>query len=241
MHAKGTLIAPATRMNQATRALIRYHDRREAGRVLADRLRHFAGRQDVIVLALPRGGVPVAFEVAQAIGAPLDVFMVRKLGLPGHPEFAMGAIASGGIRIMDDDVVRYYRIPAAAIDQIAGAEEQELHRRERAYRGTRPPVTLEDRIVILVDDGLATGSTMRAAVVAARRQLPSQIVVAAPVGARQACRALDQVADEIVCAMTPEPFRAVGLWYQSFEQTTDDEVRRLLADAAAAPAMKRSA
>ncbi|MGH9240550.1 MAG: phosphoribosyltransferase [Vicinamibacterales bacterium] len=187
------------------------------------------------------GGVPVAFEVATRIGAALDVFMVRKLGLPGHPEFAMGAIASGGIRTVDDDLVRYYRIPAAAVEQIARTELQELERRERAYRGARPPLSLEDRIVILVDDGLATGSTMRAAVIAVRRQLPSQIVVAVPVGARQPCRALDQVADEVVCAMSPEPFSAVGLWYQNFEQTTDDEVRRLLAAAAAAPPMTRSA
>lgn len=230
-------------MNHTTsiRVPLRYRDRREAGRALADRLRHFAGRQDVIVLALPRGGVPVAFEVAKAIGATLDVFMVRKLGLPGHPEFAIGAIASGGIRTLDDDLVRYYRIPAATVEQLARAEQQELERRERVYRGARPPLVLEDRTVILVDDGLATGSTMRAAVIAVRRQLPSQIVVAAPVGARQACRALDQVADEVVCAMTPEPFNAVGLWYQNFEQTTDDEVRYLLAAAAAAPAMKRSA
>lgn len=230
-------------MNHTTsiRVPLRYRDRREAGRALADRLRHFAGRQDVIVLALPRGGVPVAFEVAKAIGATLDVFMVRKLGLPGHPEFAIGAIASGGIRTLDDDLVRYYRIPAAAVEQLARAEQQELERRERVYRGARPPLVLEDRTVILVDDGLATGSTMRAAVIAVRRQLPSQIIVAAPVGARQACGALDQVADEVVCAMTPEPFRAVGLWYQHFEQTTDDEVRRLLAAAAAEPSMKRSA
>jgi predicted phosphoribosyltransferase len=230
-------------MNQLTaaRAPIRYRDRREAGRVLADRLRHFAGRQDVIVLALPRGGVPVAFEVATAIGADLDVFMVRKLGLPGHPEFAMGAIASGGIRTLDDDLVRYYRIPAAVVEEITRTEQWELERRERAYRGARPPLQLQDRIVILVDDGLATGSTMRAAVIAVRRQLPSQIVVAAPVGARQACDALDQVSDEVVCALTPEPFRAVGLWYQNFEQTTDDEVRRLLAAAAEVPSMKRSA
>ena len=225
----------------AIRVPLRYRDRREAGQVLADRLRHFAGRQDVIVLALPRGGVPVAFEVARRLGAALDVFMVRKLGLPGHPEFAMGAIASGGIRTLDDDIVRYYRIPAAAVEQIARAEQQELERRERAYRGARPPLALADRIVILVDDGLATGSTMRAAVIAVRRQLPSQIVVAVPVGARQACDALDQVADDIVCAMTPEPFRAVGLWYQNFEQTTDDDVRRLLAAAAGEPSMKRSA
>lgn len=193
------------------------------------------------MLALPRGGVPVAFEVAKAIGAGLDVFMVRKLGLPGHPEFAMGAIASGGIRTLDDDLVRYYRIPAAVVEEITRTEQWELERRERAYRGARPPLQLQDRIVILVDDGLATGSTMRAAVIAVRRQLPSQIVVAAPVGARQACDALDQVSDEVVCALTPEPFRAVGLWYQNFEQTTDDEVRRLLAAAAEAPSMKRSA
>jgi len=219
----------------------RYRDRREAGQVLADRLRHFAGRQDVIVLALPRGGVPVAFEVAKAIGATLDVFMVRKLGVPGHPEFAMGAIASGGVRILDDDLVRYYRIPAAAVEQIARVEQQELERREGLYRGARPPLSLEDRIVILVDDGLATGSTMRAAILAVRRRLPLQIVAAAPVGARQACGALDQVADEVVCPMTPEPFRAVGLWYQNFEQTTDEEVRWLLAAAAAQRSMKRSA
>ena len=225
----------------ATRAPIRYRDRREAGRVLADRLRQFAGRQDVVVLALPRGGVPVAFEVAKAIGAALDVFMVRKIGLPGHPEFAIGAIASGGIRTLDEDLLRYYRIPAAVVEQIARAEQQELERRERAYRGARPPLALEDRVVILVDDGLATGSTMRAAVIAVRRELPSQIIVAAPVGARQACRALDQVADEVVCAMTPEPFNAVGRWYQYFEQTTDDEVRHLLAAAAAESSMKRSA
>lgn len=225
----------------ATRAPIRYRDRREAGRVLADRLRQFAGRQDVVVLALPRGGVPVAFEVAKAIGAALDVFMVRKIGLPGHPEFAIGAIASGGIRTLDENLLRYYRIPAAVVEQIARAEQQELERRERAYRGARPPLALEDRVVILVDDGLATGSTMRAAVIAVRRELPSQIIVAAPVGARQACRALDQVADEVVCAMTPEPFNAVGRWYQYFEQTTDDEVRHLLAAAAAESSMKRSA
>jgi predicted phosphoribosyltransferase len=223
------------------RGTLRYHDRREAGIVLGDRLRHFAGRQDVIVLALPRGGVPVGFEVAKAIGAPLDVFMVRKLGLPGHPEFAMGAIASGGVRILNDDLIRYYRLPPAAVEDIARAEQRELERREQAYRGARPAATLHERVVILVDDGLATGSTMRAAVLAVRRLAPSEIVVATPVGAAQACRALDQVADEVVCAMMPEPFTAVGLWYQNFEQTSDDEVRRLLAAAAAHPSMKRSA
>jgi predicted phosphoribosyltransferase len=230
-------------MDQARpfRGALRYQDRREAGVVLADRLRRFAGRQDVVVLALPRGGVPVGFEVAKVIGAPLDVFMVRKLGLPGHPEFAIGAIASGGVRILNDDLIRYYRIPPAAVEDIARTEQQELERREQAYRGVRPPSMLRERVVILVDDGLATGSTMRAAVLAVRRLAPSEIVVAAPVGAAQACRALDQVADEVVCAMMPEPFTAVGLWYQNFEQTSDDEVRRLLAAAAARPPVKRSA
>jgi putative phosphoribosyl transferase len=185
--------------------------------------------------------VPVGFEVAKAIGAPLDVFMVRKLGLPGRPEFAMGAIASGGVRILNDDLIRYYRLPPAAVEDVARTEQQELERREQAYRGVRPPATLHERVVILVDDGLATGSTMRAAVLAVRRLAPSEIVVATPVGAAQACRALDQVADEVVCAMMPEPFTAVGLWYQNFEQTSDDEVRRLLAAAAAHPPMTRSA
>ena len=219
----------------------RYRDRREAGVVLADRLRHLVGRSDVTVLALPRGGVPVAFEVASALGAPLDVFLVRKLGLPGHPEYAMGAIASGGVRVVNDDLVRYYQIPAAAVEQVANAAQRELERRERAYRGIRPPLALEGRIAVLVDDGLATGSTMRAAVLAVRKLLPSQIVVATPVGAPQACRALDEVADEVVCVRTPDPLHAVGLWYENFDQTTDEEVRRLLAVALDGPAMKRSA
>ena len=209
--------------------------------VLADRLRQFAGRGDVVVLGLPRGGVPVAYEVATALRAPLDVFVVRKLGMPGHPEFAIGAIASGGVRVLDENLIRWYRVPAAALDQIVQAEQRELERRERAYRGTRPPLSLEGRTVILVDDGLATGSTMRAAVLAVRRLLPSEIVVATPVGAAEACHALDEIADEVVCARMPVPFTAVGLWYQNFGETTDDEVRRLLAAAAADPPMKRSA
>lgn len=229
-------------MDRATAgAPLRYRDRREAGAVLAERFRHYAGRTDVIVLALPRGGVPVAYEVASAIGAPLDVFMVRKLGLPGHPEFAMGAIASGGVRVLNEDLIRWYSIPASAVEQVARAEQQELERREQAYRAGRPPLPVDGRTVILIDDGLATGATMRAAVLAVRRLLPSEIIVAAPVGAPEACRALDEVADDVVCGRMPDPLRAVGLWYQNFEQTTDDEVRALLAAAAGAPSMKRSA
>ena len=220
---------------------MRYAHRREAGLVLADRLRDFAGRNDVVVLGLPRGGIPVAFEVAAALKAPLDVFVVRKLGLPGHPELAMGAIASGGVRVLNDDLLRHLHVPASVIDAVARAEQAELERRERAYRGTRPAVRLEGRTVILVDDGLATGSTMRAAVLAIRRVLPSEIVVAVPVGARETCRALNEVADDVVCALMPEPFTAVGVWYEHFEQTTDEEVRRLLAPHSPGVDIKRSA
>lgn len=222
------------------RARGRYADRREAGAVLAGHLREFAGR-DVVVLGLPRGGIPVACEVAMALRAPLDVFVVRKLGLPGHPELAMGAIASGGVRVLNDDLIRQLRVPYAAIDAVARTEQIELERRERAYRGAQPQIPIEGRVVILVDDGLATGSTMRAAVLAARRLIPSEIVVAVPVGARETCRALAEVADDVVCALVPDPFTAVGLWYDDFEQTTDDEVRRLIATCAAAPQVRRSA
>jgi len=211
-----------------------------AGVALADRLLDFAGR-DVVVLGLPRGGIPVAYEVARALQAPLDVFVVRKLGLPGHPELAMGAIASGGVRVLNDGVVLQLRVPNAAIEAVTRTEQIELERRERAYRGERPSVPIEGRVVILVDDGLATGSTMRAAVLAVRRLIPAEIVVAAPVGARETCRGLAEVADEVVCAMMPEPFTAVGLWYDNFDQTTDDEVRRLLAASPGAPQVKRSA
>jgi predicted phosphoribosyltransferase len=195
----------------------------------------------VVVLGLPRGGIPVAYEVAQALNAPLDVFVVRKLGLPGHPEYAMGAIASGGVRVLDEDVIARQRIPAAAVESVTRLEELELVRRERAYRGARQAVPVEGRIVILVDDGLATGSTMRAAVLAMRRQLPAQIVVAVPLGARESCRAMDEVADEVVCARMPEPFYAVGLWYEDFDQTTDEEVRGLLAASPPAGKVRRSA
>jgi predicted phosphoribosyltransferase len=218
----------------------RYADRREAGVALADRLLEFAGR-NVVVLGLPRGGIPVAYEVATALHAPLDVFVVRKLGLPGHPELAMGAIASGGVRVLSDDVIRQLRVPTAAIEAVTRAEQTELERRERAYRGARTAVPIEGRVAILVDDGLATGSTMRAAVLAVRRLIPAEIIVAVPVGARETCHALAEVADDVVCALMPEPFTAVGLWYENFDQTTDEEVRRLLAAATAAPQVKRSA
>ena len=218
----------------------RYANRRQAGVVLAGHLHQFAGR-NVVVLGLPRGGIPVAYEVARALQAPLDVFVVRKLGLPGHPELAMGAIASGGIRVLNDEVVRQLRVPTGAIDAVTRAEQAELERREYAYRGARTAVPIEGRVVILVDDGLATGSTMRAAVLAVRRLIPAEIIVAVPVGARETCRALAEVADDVVCARMPEPFTAVGLWYELFDQTTDEEVRGLLAASAAVPPVKRSA
>jgi predicted phosphoribosyltransferase len=207
-----------------------YADRREAGKDLGRILhRHLEGddRQRAIVLALPRGGVPVAYEVAQALGAPLDVFLVRKLGTPGHRELAMGAIASGGIRVINDDVVRYLNVTPGQIEEIARDEERELARREAMYRqGPAPP--LSDRVVVLVDDGLATGSTMRAAVQAVKQQRPARVIVAVPVGAQDTCSELRAIADEVVCARTPAPFNAVGQWYVDFDQTTDDEVRQLL-------------
>ena len=206
-----------------------FKDRIEAGRFLADRLTDYAARRDVIVLGLPRGGIPVAYEVAQKLRAQLDVFTVRKLSVPGHEELAMGAIASGGVRVLNHDVLSYIRIPDEEIDRVAADELRELERRERLYRGARPPVDVRDRVVIVVDDGLATGSTVRAAVKALRQKGPKQIVVAAPVGARETCDSFKDEVDVVcVCALTPEPFQAVGLWYENFEQTTDDEVRKLL-------------
>jgi predicted phosphoribosyltransferase len=199
------------------------------------------GDRDPIVLALPRGGVPVGYEVAQALGAPMDVFVVRKLGMPGHPELAMGAIATGGVRVMNDEVVTWYQPSAAAIDAVTRAELLELERRERAYRDGRPRLPVEGRTVILVDDGLATGSTMRAAVLAMRRLRPARVIVAVPVGARETCEALRDVADEVVCPLVPEPFSAVGLWYVDFSQTTDEEVRQLLSARAADAGRTRSA
>ena len=205
-----------------------FEDRKEAGRALAARLRAYAGRSDVVVLALPRGGVPVAFPVAEALDAPLDLFLVRKLGTPGHRELAMGAIASGGIRVLNDDVVNWYGIPPHTIDAVARDEQQELMRREAAYREGRDGVPLEGRVVILIDDGLATGSTMMAAVKAVRQRNPARVIVAVPVGARDTCAALSTVADEVVCVRMPEPFSAVGQWYLDFDQTSDEEVRQLL-------------
>src|SRR5262245_47865537 len=208
-----------------------FYDRREAGQRLAEKLARYAGWPDLLVLALPRGGVPVAFEVARSLGAPLDVFLVRKLGVPGREELAMGAIASGGVRVINEDVVHELRIPANLIDMAAADEMPELRRREQAYRDGRPFPDVNNKTVILVDDGLATGATMRAAVAALRRMGPSQIVVAVPVGARQTCDEFRDLADEVVCDQQPDPFWAVGSWYRDFEQTTDDEVRRLLAHA----------
>jgi putative phosphoribosyl transferase len=204
-------------------------DRSEAGRLLAAKLAVYAQRPDVVVLALPRGGVPVGFEVASALGAPLDVFLVRKLGVPGYEELAMGAVATGGVRVLNDDIVQGLRIPDYVIDAVATWEQQELARRERVYRGERPEPDVQDRTVILVDDGLATGATMLAAIKALRRQQPARIVVAVPTASPEACGEMRNEADDVVCAITPEPFYSVGLWYEDFSQTTDEEVRDLLA------------
>ena len=219
----------------------RFANRRQAGVALARHLSHLAGRDDVVVLALPRGGVPVAYEVARALQAPLDVFVVRKLGLPGHEEYAIGAIASGGVRVVNPEAAALYPLSDATIEAIARAERSELERRERIYRTGRTPAPVEGRVVVLVDDGLATGSTMRAAVLAVRQRHPSRIVVAVPVGARDTCREIGETADEVVCVSMPEPFRAVGLWYEDFSQTSDDEVRLLLAAVPLQPPLERSA
>ena len=208
-----------------------YRDRSEAGRYLAEKLADYVGRPDVLVLALPRGGVPVAYEVARALGAPLDVFLVRKLGVPGHEELAMGAIATGGVRVLNQRVLREAAIPPHEIEAVAAEEGRELARRERAYRGDRPPPGIRGKTVILVDDGLATGASMHAAVHALRQQGPRRVVVAVPVAAPETCEAFRAEVDEIVCAVTPELFYAVGLWYEDFSQTSDEEVRELLATA----------
>jgi len=210
----------------------RYHDRTQAGRVLASMLTTYTNRRDVLVLALPRGGVPVAYEVAKALHVTLDVFLVRKLGVPGHEELAMGAIATGGIRVINEEVVRSLQIPTQVLDAVAFREERELERRERLYRDDRPLPVVRDQTVILIDDGLATGATMRAAVQALRVQAPAKIVVAVPVAAYATYRQFRAEVDEIVCAQTPEIFYGVGWWYEDFSQTSDQQVRELLSMAA---------
>lgn len=209
-----------------------YRDRRDAGKVLARALTCYAHQGDVVVLGLPRGGVPVAFEVATALGAPLDVFVVRKLGVPGYPELAMGAIASGGIMVLNRELVDTLGIPEDLINAVVEAETRELLRREREYRGDRPPIEVKDRTVILTDDGLATGASMQAAVAALRQRQPKQIVVGVPIAAPSTCEEVGRVADDIICAATPEPFYSVGLWYEDFPQISDHEVRELLEQAA---------
>jgi len=208
-------------------------NRRHAGSVLAGLLKHYAEQHDVLVLALPRGGVPVGFEVAQALNAPLDVFVVRKLGVPGQEELAMGAIATGGVRVLNDDIVGYLGLSEEVIDRVVAREKKELERRERIYRGDNAAPLVRGRTLILIDDGLATGSTMRAAVAALHKQQPSRIVVAVPVASPEACEELRSEVNETICAATPRPFQGVGRWYQDFSQTSDEEVHELLAQARA--------
>jgi putative phosphoribosyl transferase len=205
-----------------------FRDRTEAGRVLAHRLVAYANYPDAVVLALPRGGVPVAFEIAEALNLPLDIVVVRKLGVPGHEEFAMGAIASGGASILNQDLIRQLSLSDEIIEHIVAREQRELERRERTYRGQRPVLDVRDRIIIIVDDGLATGSSMRAAIAALRQKGPAKLIVAVPVGARITCSELEALADEVICLETPENFSAVGLWYRDFSQVTDEEVNDLL-------------
>jgi predicted phosphoribosyltransferase len=207
----------------------RFRNRTDAGRQLAEKLAAYANRPDVLVLALPRGGVPVAVELARAFGAPLNVFLVRKLGVPGYEELAMGAVATGGVRVLNDEIVRGLGISEHEIDAVVARELRELSRRDRLYRGDRPLSDVASRTVILVDDGLATGATMRAAVQALRQQQPGRIVAAVPTASPDTCQVLKAEADDVICAITPEPFFAVGHWYDDFTQTTDDEVRELLA------------
>ncbi len=216
-----------------------FRNRKDAGKQLATKLEKYRGRPDVIVLALPRGGVPVAFEVARELSVPLDIFLVRKLGVPSHKELAMGAIASGGVLVRNEGVVRYLNIPDEVIDSVAEEEQRELERREFAYRNHRPPLEVKRRIAILVDDGLATGSTMRAAAAALRKQDPARIVVAVPVSSPETCQEFRAEVDEVVCAATPRPFQGVGMWYEDFSQTTDEEVRELLERARQTPDASR--
>jgi putative phosphoribosyl transferase len=209
----------------------KFRDRREAGGALAHHLLAYASRHDVLVLALPRGGVPVAFAVAQSLHAPLDVFVVRKLGVPGHEELAMGALGSGGAQLFNRDLIRELQLAPRAIDQVVAEETRELERRERRYRGGRPFPTIAGRTIIIVDDGMATGATMLLAARALGQQRPASLVVAVPVGSPEAVRLLGPAADEVVCLRQPQPFQAVGLWYDDFSQTTDQEVLDLLEEA----------
>ena len=206
----------------------RFVDRADAGRQLAARLTDYADHPDVVVLALPRGGVPVAYEVATRLRALLDVFLVRKLGVPEHPELAMGAIAAGGVEVLSDALIAELGIPASLVRQVAVRERMELDRRDHAFRGDREPPPVRGRTVIVIDDGLATGATMEAAIVSLRRLEPAKIVVAVPIGASETCERLRRLADDLVCLAMPRPFNAVGQWYDDFSQTTDDEVRQLL-------------
>lgn len=208
---------------------VQFHHRAEAGQLLATRLHAYADRSDVLILALPRGGVPVGFEIATALHAPLDVFLVRKLGLPGHEELAMGAIANGNIQVLNNDVVEALEIPAYVIERVAQRERQELLRRAAFYRGDRPPPEVQGRVIILVDDGIATGSTMRAAIAALHVQQPARLVVAVPTAPPDTVALLQAEVDEVVCLITPQPFYAVGYWYRDFAQISDAEVRELLA------------
>jgi len=211
--------------------LTQFRDRTEAGKLLAEQLTAYVNLHDVLVLALPRGGVPVAFEVAKALHAPLDVIVVRKLGVPGQEELAMGAIATGGVRILNNDVVQFLGIPDEVINKIAVQEQQELERRERLYRGDRPAYAVRGRTVILVDDGIATGATMHAAVAALKLRQPARILIAVPTAAPSTCDEFAAEVDELVCVLRPEPFIAVGYWYRQFSQTSDEEVRSLLEQA----------
>jgi putative phosphoribosyl transferase len=206
----------------------RFRDRREAGQRLAAKLSTYANRSDVLVIGLPRGGVPVAAEVAKALHAPMDICLVRKLGVPSHKELAMGAIASGGVRVLNYDVLSWLKISSKTIDEVAARELRELQRRDRLYRGDRPSPEVRDRTVILVDDGLATGSTMRAAIGVLKEQHPQRLVVAVPVAAPDICQEMRGIVDEVVCIMTPDPLYAIGFWYENFAQTTDAEVCELL-------------
>ncbi len=208
--------------------MVIFKDRKDAGRILAREISHLEGRENMVVLALPRGGVPVGFEVAQKLDAPLDVFIVRKLGVPGHEELAMGAIASGGVIVLNDEVIWRLNIPQQIIDEVAREERRELERREQAYRADRLAVNVRDKIAILVDDGLATGASMKAAVQGLKVRQPARIIVAVPVAAPETCASFRDLVDRIVCVETPEPFFGVGAWYEDFSQTSDEEVRDLL-------------